>query len=164
MLKAGRSQVRFPMRSLELFFSWSIPSSRTIALGSTQPRTEMSTRNIPGGKGRPAHKAGNFTAICEPTVFKMWGPRRLTTLWTSTACYRDSFAFFFFLLVRPMRQDNIKIDPSVPEGKDGSCLRPRGHCDRLYHIIQHKIILICISFHIYRQRVFQVRVTELNVI
>jgi hypothetical protein len=24
----------------------------------------------------------------------MWEPRRLTTLWTSTACYRDSFTFF----------------------------------------------------------------------
>jgi hypothetical protein len=27
------------------------PSSRTMALGSTQPRTEMSTRNLPGVKG-----------------------------------------------------------------------------------------------------------------
>jgi hypothetical protein len=26
------------------------PSSRTVALGSTQPLTEMSTRNLPGGK------------------------------------------------------------------------------------------------------------------
>jgi hypothetical protein len=24
----------------------------------------------------------------------MWEPRRLTTLWASTVCYRDSFAFF----------------------------------------------------------------------
>jgi hypothetical protein len=28
-----------------------------MALGSTQPLTEMSTRNLPGGKGRPASKA-----------------------------------------------------------------------------------------------------------
>jgi hypothetical protein len=27
-----------------------------MALGSTQPLTEISTRNLPGGKGRPAHK------------------------------------------------------------------------------------------------------------
>jgi hypothetical protein len=39
-----------------------------MALGSTQPLTEMSTRNIPGGKGRPAHKADNLTAICELSV------------------------------------------------------------------------------------------------
>jgi hypothetical protein len=25
----------------------------------------------------------------------MWEPRRLTTVWASTACYRDSFTFFF---------------------------------------------------------------------
>jgi hypothetical protein len=47
-------------------FNWSNPSSRTVALGSTQPLTEMSTRNLPGGKGRPARKADNLTAICEP--------------------------------------------------------------------------------------------------
>jgi hypothetical protein len=39
-----------------------------MALGSTQPLTEMSTRKIPGGKGRPARKADNLTAICEPIV------------------------------------------------------------------------------------------------
>jgi hypothetical protein len=37
-----------------------------MALGSTQPVTEMSTRNLPGGKGRPARKAVNLTAVCEP--------------------------------------------------------------------------------------------------
>jgi hypothetical protein len=44
------------------------PSSRTMALGSTQPLTEISTRNLPGGKERPARKADKLTAICEPTV------------------------------------------------------------------------------------------------
>jgi hypothetical protein len=39
-----------------------------MALGSTQPLTEMSTRNLPEGKGRPALKADKLTAICEPTV------------------------------------------------------------------------------------------------
>jgi hypothetical protein len=45
-----------------------------MALGSTHPLTDMSTRNIPGGKGRPVHKAENLTAICEPIVYKMWEP------------------------------------------------------------------------------------------
>jgi hypothetical protein len=31
------------------FFNLFNPSSRTMALGSTQPLTEMSTRNLPGG-------------------------------------------------------------------------------------------------------------------
>jgi hypothetical protein len=39
-----------------------------MALGSTQPLTEMSTRNLPGGKERPVHKADNLTVIYEPIV------------------------------------------------------------------------------------------------
>jgi hypothetical protein len=39
-----------------------------MALVSTQPLTEMSTTNLPGGDGRPACKADNLTAICEPIV------------------------------------------------------------------------------------------------
>jgi hypothetical protein len=39
-----------------------------MVLGSTQPLTEMSTKNLPLGKGRPARKADNLTAICEPIV------------------------------------------------------------------------------------------------
>jgi hypothetical protein len=46
------------------FFNLPNPSSRTMDLGSTQPLTEMSTRNFPAGKGRPARKADNLTAIC----------------------------------------------------------------------------------------------------
>jgi hypothetical protein len=40
-----------------------------MVLESTQSITEMSTRNLPGGGGgkvRPARKADNLTAICEP--------------------------------------------------------------------------------------------------
>jgi hypothetical protein len=64
-----------------------------MALQSTQPLTEMNTRNLPGGKGRPTCKAENLTVICEPIVQKMWEPRRPTILRASTACYRDSFNF-----------------------------------------------------------------------
>jgi hypothetical protein len=66
MLQAGRLRVRVPMRWI--FFSVPNPSSRTMALGSTQPLTEMSIRNLPGGKGRPVLKADNLTAIYEPIV------------------------------------------------------------------------------------------------
>jgi hypothetical protein len=50
------------------FFNLPNPSSRNMALGSTQPLTEKSTRNLPGGKGWPVHKADNLTAVCEPIV------------------------------------------------------------------------------------------------
>jgi hypothetical protein len=80
------------------FFSWPNHSSRIIALGSIQPLTEMSTRNLPGDKGWPALKADNLIAICEPIVEKMWEPRCLTTQWASTARYSDSVTFFYLFV------------------------------------------------------------------
>jgi hypothetical protein len=39
-----------------------------MGLGLTRPPTEMSNRNLPGSKERPARKAENLTAICDPTL------------------------------------------------------------------------------------------------
>jgi hypothetical protein len=50
------------------FFNLPNPSNRTIALGSTQPLTVMSTRILPGGKGRPAPKTENLTTMYEPII------------------------------------------------------------------------------------------------
>jgi hypothetical protein len=50
------------------FFNLPNPSSRTMALWPTQPLTEMSTKNLPGGRGLPARKADNLTVICEPNA------------------------------------------------------------------------------------------------
>jgi hypothetical protein len=47
-LQTGTSRVRFPMVSLELI-PWHNRFGRTMGLGSTQPLTEMSTRNISWG-------------------------------------------------------------------------------------------------------------------
>jgi hypothetical protein len=67
-----------------------------MALGFTQPVKEMSTRILPDGKvllaGRPASKA-RLNPACESIFQKVWGPRRLTTIWASTTCYRDSFTY-----------------------------------------------------------------------
>jgi hypothetical protein len=69
MLQAGRPRVRVSMRWIFFFFNLPNPSSRTMALGSTQPLTKMNASNLPGGgKGRPERKADNLTAICEPIV------------------------------------------------------------------------------------------------
>jgi hypothetical protein len=39
-----------------------------MALGSTQSLKEMSTRNLPEGKGRPERGDDNLTAFYEPIV------------------------------------------------------------------------------------------------
>jgi hypothetical protein len=66
MLQAERSLVRLP-DEVDLFNLLN-PSSRTVPLGSTQPLREISIRNHPEGKGRPAHRTDNLAAICEPNV------------------------------------------------------------------------------------------------
>jgi hypothetical protein len=93
------------------FFSLPNPSSRTMALWSTQPLIEMSTRNLPAGKGRLASKV-DLTAISEPIVLNMWERRRLTTQWTSMACQRDSFTFYLFvgLLILDAANDITEIN------------------------------------------------------
>jgi hypothetical protein len=81
-----------------------------MALGSTQPLTEMSTTNLHGGKGRPARKADNLTTICEPVVKKIWELRRLTTLWAFRACYRDSFTFTYLQIqFLPYRRHEVSV-------------------------------------------------------
>jgi hypothetical protein len=66
MLHVGRSPVR--VQDEVDFFNLPNPSSRTMALGSTHPLTEMSTSNFPEGKKRPARRADNLAAICEPNA------------------------------------------------------------------------------------------------
>jgi hypothetical protein len=39
-----------------------------MALGPTQPLTEISTRNLPGDRERPARNADNLTANCVENV------------------------------------------------------------------------------------------------
>jgi hypothetical protein len=70
-----------------------------MALGSTQPLTEMSTRNLPGGKKRTARRADNLAAL-PPSVSRM-----SENLGASTSrnpkdlhgLYRDNFTFYLLL-------------------------------------------------------------------
>jgi hypothetical protein len=48
----------------------------------------MSTRNLPGGKRLPTHKADKLSVIYEPIIQKMRDPGRLTTVEASTECQR----------------------------------------------------------------------------
>jgi hypothetical protein len=66
MLQARRSWVQFPM-SLDFSMDLILPATLW-PRDQLKPLTEMSTRNLPGGKGRPMRKTDNLTAICELTV------------------------------------------------------------------------------------------------
>jgi hypothetical protein len=55
------------------FFNLPNPSSRTMSLGSTEPLTEISIRNLPGGgggKGRLARKDDNEGNSRHPRTIK----------------------------------------------------------------------------------------------
>jgi hypothetical protein len=107
MLQAGRSRDSIP-DEVTGFFNWPNPSSRTMALESTQSLTEINTRNLSGGKGQPERKADNLTA------YKMLEPRRFTTLCASTACSRDSFN-------TKMKIQFIEQWTTVRAQEEGSC-------------------------------------------
>jgi hypothetical protein len=68
-----------------------------MALRSTQPLTEMSTRNLPGYKGRPERKADNLTVICEPECVENVGA---STSHNSTRMGLHDFSSFTQCLYR----------------------------------------------------------------
>jgi hypothetical protein len=137
MLQSGRSLVRVPMRSLD-FLSWHNPSSRIMALESTQPVTEISTRNFPGGKGRPARKADTLTAICGLStkhgsldVAKPYGPPRPVT--------RIALSFIISRYAPYMKKETFSIySPYRPQICQGHCWAGRTNLFRPTSSMKHK--------------------------
>jgi hypothetical protein len=69
-----------------------------MALGSTQPPTEMSTRKRSGGKKRPARRADNLAAIYEPNVRKC-GSLNLRNPKGLHGLYGDNFTFLIIIII-----------------------------------------------------------------
>jgi hypothetical protein len=74
-----------------------------MALGSTQPLTEMRTRNLPGGKKQPAHRADNLATFYEPNVWKR-GSLNISNPKGLHGLYRDNFTFTCSLQISSHKQ------------------------------------------------------------
>jgi hypothetical protein len=89
MLQAESSRVRFPIRTLDFSIELILP-----ALWSTQPLTEISTRNLPGGVGRRVR----LTTL-PPSVSRLTRNVEASTSHNPMGlyvCYMDSFTSFVF--------------------------------------------------------------------
>jgi hypothetical protein len=76
------------------------PSSRTKALGSTQPLTEMSTRIFPGGKGGRCVGLTTFSPSCADCL-KIWEPWPLGSSGPVKACNGIALALPLPIACRP---------------------------------------------------------------
>ena len=66
-----------------------------MSLGSTQPLVNMSTKNIPGGKGGRCVRLTSPTSRAE--CHEIWEPKPPRTLWTTPGPLRDSLPLFLYI-------------------------------------------------------------------
>jgi hypothetical protein len=157
MLQAGRSPVRIPDEVD--FLNLPNPSSRTMALGSPQPLTEISTKNLPGGKkcrrvgltslppsiSGMSENAGASTS-CNPKGLQGLYRENFTLLIKISVPERNSFLWFkekqdspYFHLRAQTRTTRIKDNVVKILSRVGVCVIYRrvldwtiGYVDTLY--------------------------------
>ena len=84
---------RATSRKVIEIFHWRNPSVRTMSQESTQPRTEMRTRNVySGGEGNWCALLTNLPPSCADCL-KIWEPQPPGTLRVCPSLYKDCFTF-----------------------------------------------------------------------
>ena len=78
------------------FFTDIFPSDRSMALGSTQPLVQMSTRNIPWGNGGRCVRLTTSPPSCAE-CHEIWEPKPPGTLWATPGLLRGCCTFTFLL-------------------------------------------------------------------
>jgi len=93
-LQVGRSRVRIPMVSVEIFIDIILPAALLVQ-GSTQPLTEMSIRNISwGGTGGRCVGMTTLQPSCADYP-EIWEPQLPGTLWACPGLYENSLLKWF---------------------------------------------------------------------
>ena len=104
-------------------FHWHNPSGRTMAVGVTQPLTEMSTRNISwGGKGGRCVRLTNLPPPCTEYI-KIWEPPTPGTHRACQGLYRDCCIFTVIIYItwtQVMLQHKYKNTSSEETGVSNS--------------------------------------------
>jgi hypothetical protein len=111
-----------------------------MTLGSTQPLVEMSTRNIPGGKG-----GGCVGLTTSPPsraeCHEIWESKPPGTLWATPGLLRDSFTFTLTLEQKTCIAHKVRVYLNLSSRIDHSIYSKHGSIIR-YSDIQHVVNLL----------------------